>query len=51
MVAAAAVSGVAVLVVLVGYRAGRRMGVEELKGERVREEVAQKLGQREAGLG
>ncbi|KAL3442365.1 major facilitator superfamily domain-containing protein [Aspergillus insuetus] len=37
MVAAVVVSGVAILVVLVGYRAGRRMGVEELKGERVRE--------------
>jgi hypothetical protein len=45
MVAAAVVSGVAILVVLVGYRSGRRMGVEELKGERVREEVARRLGQ------
>ncbi|KAL3496383.1 hypothetical protein BJX62DRAFT_232491 [Aspergillus germanicus] len=45
MVAAAVVSGVAILVVLVGYRAGRRMGVEEQKGERVREEVARRLEQ------
>ncbi|KAL2787780.1 major facilitator superfamily domain-containing protein [Aspergillus keveii] len=45
MVAAVVVSGVAILVVLVGYRAGRRMGAEELKGERVREEVARRLRQ------
>jgi MFS family permease len=45
MVAAVVVSGVAILVVLVGFRAGRRMGAEELKGERVREEVARRLGQ------
>ncbi|KAL2855791.1 major facilitator superfamily domain-containing protein [Aspergillus pseudodeflectus] len=46
MVAAVAVSGVAVLVVLLGaYRRGKRMRVEDQKMARVREEMARRSGQ------
>ncbi|KAJ0415446.1 major facilitator superfamily domain-containing protein [Aspergillus carlsbadensis] len=43
MVTAVAVSGVAVVAVLVGFRVGERRVVAEQKGERVKEEVGRRL--------